>query len=348
MKLEKIISIDRRYIFILIALAVMIPLLFPIGMNITPTDEVRAVYDYIEQIPPGSTILVALDYDPASLAELYPMTVAVLRHVFSRKVKVIGMTLWSTGATLGNMAMREAADGIARAGEDYAYLGFVTGATNVIMRMGEDISAVFPEDYGGTPMSELPVMEGIKNYKDISLMIDFAAGSSPVWWIVYAGTKYNQTIAVGCTAVSAVGYYPYLGSRQIIGLIGGMKGAAEYEKLITLLFSIESENQVDLDNESVSASLRQKFQNNGISLSQSATVSIENKGSNWLITDEDNDKSYLVMVSEEGLNVYAKTIGAATAGMDSQSIVHITIILLIILANVSYFIMRRRESSKEG
>ena len=268
--LEKLANIDRRYIFILIALTVIIPLLLPIGMPITETSEVKAVYDYIEKLPPGSAMLIALDYDPAALAELYPMTLSVLRHAYSRKIRVIGMTLWPSGVTLGDRAMREAAEEMAREGEDYVYLGFAPGTANVIMRMGEDISAVFPKDYSGKLLSDVPAMNGIKNYKDIALVVDLAAGGSPEAWIVYAGTTYNQTIAVGCTAVSAVGYYPYLNSNQIIGLIGGMKGAAEYEKLI-------------------------------------------------------------------------ETLGRATAGMDSQSIAHIAIIALIIIANISYFAMRKKE-----
>lgn len=263
-------NIDRRYIFLLIALTVIIPLLKPIGMPVTRTNEVKAVYDYIEKLPPGSTIMIALDYDPAALAELYPMSLAILRHAYSRKIKVIGMTLWNTGATLGSIAMREAAKDLAVEGQDYVYLGYVPGGANIIMSMGEDISTVYSKDYNGTPISEIPAMKGIKNYKDISLVIDLAAGATPEVWVVYAGTKYNQTIAIGCTAVSAVGYYPFLNSKQIIGLIGGMKGAAEYEDLI--------------------------------------------------------DKR-----------------GTATAGMDSQSIAHIAIILLIIIANISYFIMRERK-----
>jgi len=242
----------------------------PIGMPVTVTSEVKSVYDYIEELPPGSTIIAALNYDPAALAELYPMTLAVLRHAFSRNIKVIGMTLWVTGATLGNNAMESAAGDIAVEGEDYVYLGFVPGAASVIMGMGEDISKVYPTDYNGQALSEIPMMKNIKNYKDISLLVDFAAGSTPEAWIVYAGGSYKQTIAVGCTAVSAVGYYPFLDSKQIIGLMGGMKGAAEYEKLI------------------------------------------------------DN-------------------VGTATAGMDSQSIAHIAIILLIIIANISYFALRRRN-----
>jgi hypothetical protein len=270
---EKISSIDRRYIFILISLTVIIPLLFPIGLPVKETPEVKSVYDYIDKIPAGSAILVSMDYDPAALAELYPMTLAILRHAFSKDIRVLGMTLWMTGASLGDLAMREAAVGIAQAGEDYVYLGYVPGGSNVIMRMGEDISAVFSKDYGGKSLPEIPAMKGIKNYKDISLIIDLAAGATPESWIVYAGSKYNQTIAVGCTAVSAVGYYPFLNTKQIIGLIGGMKGAAEYEKLI-------------------------------------------------------------------------KIRGTATAGMDSQSIAHIAIILLIIVANISYFAMRRNRSGE--
>jgi hypothetical protein len=264
-------SIDRRYIFVLIALTVIIPLLRPLGMPVFVTHEVQSVYDYIEKIPPGSAIIVAMDYDPAALAELYPMTLAVLRHAYSRKIKVLGMTLWITGTTLGDAAMREAAAGIAEAGKDYVYLGYAPVPANVMMRMGEDISAIFPKDFAGTPLEKIPVMSGIKNYKDIELIVDLAAGATPEAWIAFAGTKYNQTIAVGCTAVSATGYYPYLNSGQIVGLIGGMKGAAEYEKLI--------------------------------------------------------DKS-----------------GTATAGMDSQSIAHIVIILLIIIANISYFAIRGRKT----
>jgi hypothetical protein len=37
-------------------------------------------------------------------------------------------------------------------------------------------------------------------------------------------------MVAGVTAVSAPEYYPYLQSHQLLGLLGGMAGAAEYEK----------------------------------------------------------------------------------------------------------------------
>jgi hypothetical protein len=39
-------------------------------------------------------------------------------------------------------------------------------------------------------------------------------------------------MAIGMTAVMAPKFYSFLGAGQIVGLLGGMKGAAEYEILI--------------------------------------------------------------------------------------------------------------------
>ena len=41
-----------------------------------------------------------------------------------------------------------------------------------------------------------------------------------------------MAVAGGATAISQPGYGPYLQTNQLKGLIGGMKGAAEYESLI--------------------------------------------------------------------------------------------------------------------
>ena len=43
--------------------------------------------------------------------------------------------------------------------------------------------------------------------------------------------RYHLPMVAGVTAVSAPEYYPYLQSGQLQGLLGGMAGAAEYEKL---------------------------------------------------------------------------------------------------------------------
>ncbi len=233
MMIEKLVNIDRRIIYLVIALAVIVPFLIPMSIPIYVSPPVQSVYDYIEALPEGSVVMMGFNFCPSTRAELGPMSLAILRHCYSRKLKVIGMTVYYSAAPMADKLMRQVAQEYGYVElRDYVYLGYKQGARQVMLGMGEDISDPFPVDYLGKPTDEIPMMKDVKNYDDIDLVIDFGSGNSPEWWVAYAGARYRQTIAVGCTGVMASGLYPYLKSGQLIGLIGGLKGAAEYEKLI--------------------------------------------------------------------------------------------------------------------
>jgi len=231
--IEKLMNIDRRIIYLVIGLAVIIPFLIPMRLPVYVSPPVQDVYDYIEALPEGAVVLMGFNFSPATKPELYPMSLAVLRHCYSRKLKVIGMTVNPSAATLADEAMRDVAGEYGyMEREDYTYLGHKYGSRQVMLGIGDDIADPFPSDYSGTPISEIPMMKVIKNYDDIDLVMDFGSANTPEYWIDYAGSRYHQTIAVGCTGVMVSGLYPYLKAGQMVGLIGGLKGAAEYEKLI--------------------------------------------------------------------------------------------------------------------
>ena len=231
--LEKLVNIDRRIIYIVMGLAVLIPFFIPMRLPIYVSPPVQSVYDHIEALPEGAVVLVGFNFSPATKAELYPMCIAVLRHCYSKKIKVIGMTFNSRAATIADDAMREVAlEYDYEELSDYTHLGFKPNAVPIMLGIGEDISMPFPVDYSDTPIDQIPMMGAIKNYGDIDLVMDFGSANTPELWVAYAGARYGQTIAVGCTGVMVSGLYPYLKAGQLVGLIGGLKGAAEYEKLI--------------------------------------------------------------------------------------------------------------------
>lgn len=68
------------------------------------------------------------------------------------------------------------------------------------------------------------------------------------------------------------------------------------------LFSVGLEFQGDLDNGIISEGLRQEFEGNGASLLQDVTVSVEQAGVTWLITDE--LKKYPIKKEEGRLKIY--------------------------------------------
>lgn len=233
--LEKIMNMDRRIIFVLIALVVIIPTLIPIGLSITVPKPTQQLYDYIESLPSGSTIMMVFDYGPSSLAEPEPMAKAVLQHCFSKGVRVIGLTLYANTPTLAHKLMRKTGDEHnATYGEDYVFLGYRPGALQVILGMGTDISSVFDSDYEENLLTEIPMMKDIKNYDQISLLLDLASGSTTETWIFYANIRYNLKIAAGVTGVIIAQMYPYLQTGQLIGLMPGYLGAAAYEELLDI------------------------------------------------------------------------------------------------------------------
>ncbi len=224
---------NRRIVFILVALAVIIPMLLPVSLPVSVSEPTQQLYDYIDALPAGSTIMLAFDYGPASLAELNPMARAVLRQCFDKDVRVIGFTLVADGTTLASTIMREVAEEKgAIDGEDYVFLGFRPGGTQVMLGMGSSISSVFETDYSGNTTTEIPMMEEITNYDEIALLIDLASGSTTEIWIIYTNVRYDLQIAAGVTGVIISQMYPYLQTGQLVGLIPGILGAAQYERLI--------------------------------------------------------------------------------------------------------------------
>lgn len=233
--LGKLDKVDRRIIYILMALSVLIPLVlkldFPIPVGNGPS---TALYDFIDSLPEGSTVLLSFDYDPSTKAELQPMAVSLSRHLFNNHIRVIGMALWPQGASLGQQAMSQVGDSIgARQYYDWVNMGYTVAGSVSILRMGSSIRAVYPQDRDGVPYDSIPLLSGIRRLNDVAMAISLSAGDPGIHaWVMMAGDTYGVPIGGGCTAVSAPEFYTYLGTGQLIGLLGGLRGAADYETLL--------------------------------------------------------------------------------------------------------------------
>jgi hypothetical protein len=233
---RKLLAVDRRIIFLLVAAGVVGPLLFPVNLPITVTPRVQAAFDAIDALPPGAKVLMSMDYEPDIMAELFPMSVAVLRHCFKKHLQVIAMTLYPAGTGLGERALRTAAlaEG-AVLNKDYAWLGYKSGFQVVMIGIGENLRGMYPVDFYGTPLDSIPVTRGVNSYRQMAMVINLSGSSATDYWIQFAQGRFHAPLVIGCTAVMATDYYPYLSSKQILGLVGGMKGAAEYERLIDVV-----------------------------------------------------------------------------------------------------------------
>jgi hypothetical protein len=236
---EKLLSIDRRIIFLFIAVAVAVPLFLKLSMRIPVTPVARGTYEAVQSLAPGSKVLVSFDYDPGSMPELQPMAEAFFRQAFGNNLKVIIMGLWPQGPLQATMALEEVfEDEDIKAknlqyGVDYVNLGYTVGNEVVIDRMGHSFEESYPKDAQGTPLSEIPLMRGVRNYDNVDLIFNLSAGYPGTQeWVQYGVDVFHVKLTAGNTAVQAPSMYPYVQTGQLSGVLGGMKGGAEYETLL--------------------------------------------------------------------------------------------------------------------
>lgn len=231
---ERLLHIDRRIIYLVLFLVVLLP--FLLGWQ-PPPGEInqwtRSLYDYIDSLPEGTPVMISFDYGPSVMPELHPMAIALSRHILKRNLRLIAMTLTPQGVLLAEDALSQVGEELGKQeGTDYANLGFKPGGVAVILGMGESIKRTYPTDMQGNPTATLPVMQGVQNYDDVGLVITISGSSVPGAWIAYAHERYEVDVGAGVTSVSATDFYVYLRTRQLIGLLNGIKGAAEYEYLV--------------------------------------------------------------------------------------------------------------------
>jgi hypothetical protein len=232
-------NLDRRWIFLSMGLLVLVFLKLPVELPMTPGAETQGYYDAIDSLPPGSIIYLSADYGPSTMPELYPMHVGTVYQAFKKDCKVIAASVWETGPPMVDMAFRDAleklaGEGITRKyGVDYVNLGFKAGQDVAIAKIGSSIPETYPLDSRGTPVEQLPIMQGVEDFDQIGVLCNFSAGTPGArQWLQQVQKRYKVRMVAGVTAVMAPDLYAFFQSGQLEGFLGALVGAAEYEGLL--------------------------------------------------------------------------------------------------------------------
>lgn len=248
---ERIQGFDRRWLFVVMGLAIVLPLYFPIGLPVKASPMTKAAFNTIEALQPGDVVFLSLDLDPASTPELEPFYKAVILQLKRKNVKMVIATVWYAAPPLIERWIRDSIDQPiinpqspgAYAGPpdrpykknvDYVYLGFREGKQAVITNMGGDLRKVFDgRAADGTPLDSIPMMQGIKQLKDFKLSVLISAGfPGAKEYVQYVQSRYKLPMVAACTAVSTTDLSPYYQAHQLRGLVGGLAAVGEYEMLV--------------------------------------------------------------------------------------------------------------------
>ncbi len=232
--LIKLGGVDRRVIFLLIAISVLIPLLKPLGLPIRATETTQRSFDAVDRLKRGDRILLSFEYGPSTKPEIHPMAIAVLNHAFMKGLKVYIVCLWPDGQFMAIDAINEVAPQYhAVYGKDYVLLGFRPGNEAVVKGIASNLRKLYTVDYKNTLVDDIPMMKGVNSLNDFGLIFSFSAGyPGTVEWVQYGSDPTGVPMTTGTASIQVNEIIPYENSGQLIGVIAGMPGAAEYEALV--------------------------------------------------------------------------------------------------------------------
>ena len=239
-KLERI---DRRFLygiifaFSILSFFVKIPLKNQLG------PELEDVYKAVDSCPGDKVILVDSSWDEGSMAENKPQFEVVVRHMMKRGIKFVIISVGVTPKApdfAQRICKRLEREYGRKYGVDWVNLGYIqtsgvgvvlAGHGFVIDAMAKDIHRIFPEDYYGTPVQDMPIMKRVRDINDVHLV--FACTYAPTEeWLSFIKGQYGVPVAFAGMSIMAPYYYPYLDSKQLVGIMVGIRGAAEYESKI--------------------------------------------------------------------------------------------------------------------
>ena len=231
-------NLDRRIIFLLIGLSVLVPLIKPnwVQLPIKIDKNTETVFESISNLERNDKVIISFAYGASTKPEVHPMAIALLNHLFTKGVKVYIVSLWPEGPIMAQQALSSVINSNLfniEDGVDYVMFDYKVGGFVVIKGIAENFRDLYQQDYNGKSIDSLSIMKGIYSIEDFDFVFDFSAGvPGNAEWVQYACDPKNIPLSSGCTSIMVTDAIPYVESGQLRGILAGMPGAAEYEQLV--------------------------------------------------------------------------------------------------------------------
>jgi hypothetical protein len=249
-------TIDRRIIYLFVALSLSVPIISGIIMKPAPMSTARAFYETVDKLDPaeGKLVLIASDWGPGTMAENRPQTEVAIEHLLRKRQPFALITIY----TLAVPFLEAVPHGIVKRleeempgekweyGKDWVNLGYRPGGILMIQGLAksEDLHHTLKTDANETPLNDIPVMKNIHTLKDISMFMEFTGlvGAFNAWLQFLQGPVFVH----GCTSITIPEAFIYFSSGQIVGFFEGLAGAAFYETLLYESFPNRSKDSLAL------------------------------------------------------------------------------------------------------
>jgi hypothetical protein len=239
--MDGILSPKGKYFFIFIILVMfLVPYFLKPGLPVYITPETEKWYETMDALGPDDVVLFSWEVGPAVIITDADFIIPAYKHLFTKPgLKIVFCTLrnpqampilldiWDGKWGSGGLWEKEG-----KYGEEYVFLGYLPGLDTATAAMAKDMhGAAGGKDHFGTSLSDLPMMDDIRDWQDVTLIIETGNVEEGPWmrqWTIPYGS-----VLCELTSLSAYAWLlPWYEAGLITAMLGGVRAGAEYEYLL--------------------------------------------------------------------------------------------------------------------
>jgi len=235
-------ELDRRVLYWTLFILLAVPFLYPLGLPVSISETTLTLYNYIETLGPNDVAVVGIQAGVSAWPEVLPGLVAVTKHLVSRGVKIIfwgfytdvDMTMNAIKARVPQLkwANEQVGSGDYKYGVDWVYIGLLAGGEAAVAQLADDLHSIIKADKFGTPADQIPLLQKVHNAADIALVVTSDTGDYGDYYIRQWAVRYKTKVAEVGIAMNYSTFIPYYNAGLAVGALKGVRGGAEYERLI--------------------------------------------------------------------------------------------------------------------
>ena len=230
-------ALPRQSIYVLLFIAAAIPFLFPIKLPLYVWKETRSAFEVTKKVPPHKVVGICSNWVAGSQGENWPQYEAIVAQCMleGKPFVVFAVDADPMAPQMAEFINERQAKRYGRVyGKDWVNLGLTRGAPLTYGAIGRNVKSVFQTDFRHVSTQnydKLPLMREVNSVRDFGCLwvVDYQPSLD---WVVFFDPTSRVPILFASAGMVSSGYYPYVSSGQLKGIMVGTRGSAEYEQLL--------------------------------------------------------------------------------------------------------------------
>jgi hypothetical protein len=233
---KKMATYDKRWVYVVLFITTLGPLISPLGLPIGISAMTRNYYAELDTLQEGDIVFDTWNMEFSGYMELKPGVLATHKMFIEKGVKLCIAFGHYEGVALPTEIFKQLKkwldDYDYTEGEDYIIIGYVFPNEAAVAALSRDFHANVRVDWKGQSI-EGTFLDEIQNAGDFDMISDYTTGLATTFMIRHMVLEYGVPMVENSIGVSVPGHLANLDAGLLTALLASTRGGAELEFLIS-------------------------------------------------------------------------------------------------------------------